>query len=146
MLLTVVIVLALGFIVGSIFWLRPSADERRRMHLRNQAVREGFRVESVKGALRTQLGSGDPDEALYLYWKPWERDVPQGVDGRSGPAVFASGTALAGLDKAAELVPLSGAFKAWFIDGRGAGFVWDESGVRDELDRSLTQINVLVRP
>ncbi|MGP4842547.1 hypothetical protein ACTXGQ_00305 [Marinobacter sp. 1Y8] len=146
MLLAIVIFLALGFIVGSLFWLRPSADERRRMHLRNQAVHEGFHVESVKGVLKDELGSGDPDEALYLYWKSWGRRVPQGVDGGSGPSVFVSGKSVAGLEEAEKLSLLTEAFKAWFIDSRGAGFVWDESSESVELERHLTQIKMLVRP
>ncbi|BES71196.1 hypothetical protein RE428_22140 [Marinobacter nanhaiticus D15-8W] len=136
-----VIFLALAFIVGSIFWLKPSPDERRRMRLRNHAIREeGFKVQTLRGELKDRFrleGDGVEEEELYLYWKPWGEQSGADRNALIEPRILESGAVNPAVPGAEQLPPLSGAFRGWLADSRGIGFVWDESAPISDMDKPM---------
>lgn len=140
-----IIFLALAFIAGSIFWLKPSSTERRQLRLRNRAIKEGFKVQLLRGDLKTRFGDASEDGELYLYWKPWSEGHPVDRNALVEPQVLEADRSNPAVPGAEGLPPLSGAFRGWLADSRGAGFVWDESEPLEALDMPISQINMLTR-
>lgn len=139
-----IIFLALAFIVGSIFWLKPSPDERRRMRLRNHAIREGFKVQTLRGELKARFSQeGAEDEELYLYWKPWSDQTGADRNALVEPRVLETGAVNPAVPGAERLQPLHGAFRGWLADSRGLGFVWDESASISDMDKPMASIKTV---
>lgn len=136
-----IIFLALAFIAGSIFWLKPSPDERRRMRLRNRAIREGFKVQTLRGALKDRFSLDDgEEEELFLYWKPWSEHSGADRNALVEPRILEAGTVNPAVPGAEQLPPPTGAFRGWLADSRGLGFVWDESAPITDMDRPMATI------
>ncbi|ROU01528.1 hypothetical protein EB809_03455 [Marinobacter sp. R17] len=138
-----IIILILAFLIGSWSWVKPTADERRRVRLRNHAMSKGLKVESVKGQVRDRFAEPGQGGLLMLYWAPWSAEVA--VDRRALliPRRIEPGEDHRAIPGAEELPELSGAFKGWLADQRGIGFVWDESATIDDLEKPISWIRKL---
>ncbi|TBW59052.1 hypothetical protein EZI54_01690 [Marinobacter halodurans] len=133
-----IIVLILAFLIGSWSWVKPTADERRRVRLRNRAISKGLKVESVKGQVRERFAKSGEGGLLMLYWAPWSAEAA--VDRRALliPRRIEPGEENSAFPGAGALPELSGAFKGWLADQRGIGFVWDESATIDDLEKPMS--------
>lgn len=135
------IVLTLAFIIAGIMRLRPSVEDRRRMRLRNQAYRRGWRVEKVRGAALDELGESGSTGAYYWYWRSWPSGWFEGESASVGDRhVLSGGEGVSGVPGMERLPAVPSVCTAWVVEPRGIGFVWDESGTMDDLERPFTMI------
>lgn len=132
-----IVIVIVAFLIGSFSWLRPSADERRRVRLRDQAMRSGLKVESIKGDVRALFEAPGQGGLLFLYWAPWAATSRVDRSALMRPRRLDTGHEIAGLPAATELPAAHRGFRGWLADVRGLGFVWDECGSPEDLARSI---------
>ncbi len=67
----IIVLLAVAMAVGPLLLMRPTKKQQREMHLRQKAIKNGFRVQlraAPKGAVKTDSG-----DMLAVYSLPWGR-------------------------------------------------------------------------
>ncbi|PAV26276.1 hypothetical protein C8D92_10253 [Tamilnaduibacter salinus] len=116
------------------------------MRLRNQAYRRGWLVEKLRGEALEALGEPGSTVPYYWYWRAW----PEGwFEGESHPIrvvhVLVEGQPVAGVSGAERLPRIPTVCSAWLVDPRGIGFVWDEKGTVDDLERPFSMIEAVLK-
>ena len=75
-----IIALVLLVIIGNLLWLLPSREERRRMNLRNQALKEGLGCREIRNPARLPENV-DPAEGPWMeYALPIENETEPGEE------------------------------------------------------------------
>ncbi|ABC31454.1 hypothetical protein HCH_04759 [Hahella chejuensis KCTC 2396] len=147
----IIIFCVVGIVGGSIFWVLPSPEERRRMRLRQQALAAGFRVrqttpEKLDDALKNLEANA---WRTHFYFKaiPASRTPRRALYASQGGELkqqSISGNFPHDLLSDDDLRELSSQVKAVQITGHEVGFLWEERGTPEELGQVLQRINKLV--
>lgn len=151
-----IVVLVVLALMGSVFWIVPSARDRQRMRLRQMAMREGLKVRVPDKALKERLVRHEDvvlgtmlyeslsfsqrktafQGALYLLkeqdgsWAFTDQSVPAGVDRE---AVF----------QAMQALPASCGLA--MLTAGSASVFWDEKGEVEDVEqikKALDQVNL----
>ncbi|MFE8069642.1 hypothetical protein QQM79_01155 [Marinobacteraceae bacterium S3BR75-40.1] len=140
----IIIALILLFILGSITWIMPSPEERRRMRLRNLALQKGFRVKELKGQLQQQMAKEVGEGRWYIYWCDWPGQMRERaaklptlwvVSGQEPPRDHPVVQAL-GEKGHVKVEP----FDVVYSDAQGIGGIWDERGRTEKLETGLARL------
>lgn len=128
-----IVTTAVLFLAGSVYTALPTAYEKRRKLLMQEAYRAGFRVERFRGVADDHRFTQSDD--WYLYWRPWTADELRRRRERIQPRLVWPSPELE--SNAYPVVPSP--FEAFYMDSRGAGLVWREKGAPEAVRTALQQ-------
>ncbi|MBU6952962.1 hypothetical protein [Hahella sp. HN01] len=144
----IIIFCVVGIVGGSIFWVLPSPEERRRMRLRQQALAAGFRVrQTTPEKLDDALKKLEADAwRTHFYYKaiPASRTPRRALYANQEgelKQLSISGNFPHELLSDEDLRELSSQVKAVQITGHEVGFLWEERGTSEDLEQMLQRVN-----
>lgn len=113
------IALAVGLVVGGLLWILPSPAQRRRMALRERALAAGYKIRYLRSA--------DSNGETLRYLRPWSELTAQ-VESLGIRSPWCEGVDDPEGWPHALRRPPSVTAVAWYVDGEGLGWIWQEQG------------------